>query len=210
MSQENQLFSLFLSQRKFVEPELIAALKQHSCVKRHDKDVLLLESGEYITALTILLAGKMRVYQENNEKEILLYHLQPFETCPLSLSSCIELCQSEANIVTSEESIILSIPAHLAKEWKDKYTSWRDYMFEVYKQQYTSLLGNYANLAFLTLEERLLNYLKQQQRNHIVNESHQEIANQLAASRVAISRLLKRFQHRGIIEMKSKEITMLV
>ena len=64
-------------------------------------------------------------------------------------------------------------------------------------------------IAFLNMDERLLKYLKEKSRiseTKTVYNTHQEIAYELHSSRVVISRLLKKLENLGKIELHRSHI----
>ena len=65
------------------------------------------------------------------------------------------------------------------------------------------------SIAFLNMDERLLKYLKEKSRiseTKTVYNTHQEIAYELHSSRVVISRLLKKLENLGKIELHRSHI----
>ncbi len=68
------------------------------------------------------------------------------------------------------------------------------------------------NLAFMNMDERLLNYLNEKVKinnSNEINNTHQEIAYDLHTSRVVISRLLKAFENKGRIKLNRSSIIVL-
>ena len=62
------------------------------------------------------------------------------------------------------------------------------------------------------MEERILRLLKKKSevRNILeISQTHQEIANDLNTSRVVVSRLLKKLEHDGLIELHRNRIQIL-
>ena len=60
------------------------------------------------------------------------------------------------------------------------------------------------SIAFNAMDERLLDYIKEKRRivkNHIIKNTHQEIANDLNSSRVVISRLLKKLERPCLVNL---------
>jgi CRP/FNR family transcriptional regulator len=65
------------------------------------------------------------------------------------------------------------------------------------------------SIAFDGLEKRLLDYITEKKRVNGKNElqiTHQNIAQELHSSRVVISRLLKKLEQTGKIELKRNKI----
>lgn len=64
--------------------------------------------------------------------------------------------------------------------------------------RFNELLRTIDQIAFQKLDERLISYLKDKAKathSTLINLSHQQIADELATSRVVISRLLKKLEN---------------
>jgi CRP/FNR family transcriptional regulator len=96
------------------------------------------------------------------------------------------------------------IPVRKMEEWIAKYRSWRNFVFESYNNRLNELLQTIDSIAFMNMDERLANYLREKRRvneDDIIRNTHQEIAYDLHSSRVVISRLLKKMEQMGMIEL---------
>ena len=68
------------------------------------------------------------------------------------------------------------------------------------------------SIAFNNLDERLLDYLREKTRinkTNTIHNTHQDIAYELHSSRVVISRLLKKLENKGYIELHRNSIEIL-
>ncbi|WP_166964540.1 Crp/Fnr family transcriptional regulator [Yeosuana marina] len=75
-------FSKFTPAR---EPELKQEIQNVGEIQSFAKGELLIREGQYLKVLPIVLKGSIRVFQVNEDREILLYYVQPQETCVMSL-----------------------------------------------------------------------------------------------------------------------------
>ena len=90
------------------------------------------------------------------------------------------------------------------EEWTAKYRSWRNFVFESYNNRLNEMLHTIDTIAFMNMDERLVSYLREKARvndESIIRNTHQEIAYDLHSSRVVISRLLKKLEQMGKIEI---------
>lgn len=199
----------FFRKLKITEEELQEELYKHANISTHEKGSFIIKNNEFIKVLKIVLKGKVRVYQENEDREILIYYLNDMETCTLSLSACFEDCQSNVNAIAEEECIILNVPVRFAKEWNFKYKSWSMFTITTFRDSYNHLITQYANLAFQSLKDRLFEYLVLKADNAVVKKSHQELANELGTTREVISRLLKKLEKNNKLQLGQREIILL-
>ena len=66
------------------------------------------------------------------------------------------------------------------------------------QDRFNELLKSIDQIAFQKLDERLVHYLKEKSKvtgSAVINLSHEQIANELATSRVVVSRLLKKLEN---------------
>ncbi len=197
--------------RLFTEPELQAEILKHGKVIQANAGDVLIREGQYLNFLPIVIRGKIRVYQEKDDREILLYYVGPEETCMMSLSAAYLDYQSAANGMAIEPTEILVLPAHLIADWQLKYPSWNRYIVRTFKNRYDELLNAFGNVAFKPISLRVKEYLTEQAKvsnSKKIPLSHQTLANELGTTRVVISRILKQFEknkvlrlHRGSIEL---------
>lgn len=197
--------------RLFTEPELQAEILKHGKVIQANAGDVLIREGQYLNFLPIVIRGKIRVYQEKDDREILLYYVGPEETCMMSLSAAYLDYQSAANGMAIEPTEILVLPAHLIADWQLKYPSWNRYIVKTFKNRYDELLNAFGDVAFKPISLRVKEYLTEQAKvsnSKKIPLSHQTLANELGTTRVVISRILKQFEknkvlrlHRGSIEL---------
>lgn len=200
----------FIEQLHIVEEELQAELRKNATITKHKKGELIIKNQQFIKVLKIVLKGKVRVYQEDENREILIYYLNDLETCTLSLSACFEDCQSNVNAIVEEDSIILNIPVRFVRDWNFKYRSWNSFTINTYRESYQVLLNSYSKLAFKPLKDRLLEYLiVEANDSSILKRSHEQISKELGTTREVVSRLLKKLELDGKVKLGQKEIKIL-
>ena len=81
-----------------------------------------------------------------------------------------------------------------------------------FNERFIELLKSIESIAFHKLDERLIGYLKEKQRlsgSSVIKASHGLIADELATSRVVISRLLKQLENDKKIILYRNEIKLL-
>ncbi len=202
---------LFSKLKSFSEPALRQEILKNGKLIKANKGDILIREGQYLNFLPIVVEGLLRVYQENEDREILLYYVGPEQTCMMSLSSAYFDYYSTANGIAIEPSEILVLPAHVIAEWQLKYPSWNRFIIRTFKSRYDELLTAFGNIAFKPIPVRVKEYLSDYRKNNGSSKipiSHQSLANELGTTRVVISRILKQFEkenliklHRGFIEL---------
>ncbi len=187
------------------EEALINEIAQVGTFKEVQAGQKLMDIGEYIKGMPLLISGVIKVMREDSEgDELLLYYLEQGDTCSMTMSCCIGQTRSEIRAVAETDARLIMIPVRKMEEWIANYRSWRNFVFESYNNRLNELLQTIDSIAFMNMDERLVNYLREKQRvneDRIIRNTHQEIAYDLHSSRVVISRLLKKLEQLGKIEL---------
>jgi CRP/FNR family transcriptional regulator, anaerobic regulatory protein len=205
------VIDLFSHLRSFSEPELQDEMLAHGKVISASKGDVVIKEGQRLDFLPIVISGSIRVYQQWEDREILLYYVRSQETCMMSLSSAYFNNISSANGMAMEPTQILVLPAKLIAEWQLKYPSWNKFIIHTFRNRYDELLTSFGSVAFDPVPERvkqyLLNRAKTDSTKHI-NVSHQSLANELGTTRVVVSRILKQFEQEGLLRQFRGHITL--
>jgi CRP/FNR family transcriptional regulator len=192
------------------ENELLNEINQTGTYKEVSEGFKLMEIGDYIRSMLLLVSGAIKVLREDTEgDELLLYFLESGDTCAMTLNCCMGQTKSEIRAIAEMDTKLIMVPVQKMDEWMVKYKSWRTFVLQSYQNRLNEMLETIDGIAFMKMDERLLKYLKKKalisKSNHI-NSTHQEIAYDLHTSRVVISRLLKTLEKRGNIELQRNQI----
>jgi CRP/FNR family transcriptional regulator, anaerobic regulatory protein len=173
----------------------------------------LIEIGDYIRSMPLLVSGAIKILREdNNGDELILYFLERGDTCAMTLSCCMGQSKSEIRAVAETDAEIIMIPVQKMDEWMRTYRSWQSFILQSYHNRMSELLEAVDTIAFLKMDERLLKYLRDKamvNHNDEIQVTHQQIAHDLHTSRVVISRLLKSLEHSGAITLHRNNIKVL-
>ena len=195
------------------EPELLKEMQQFGVIQQFKEGDLIMDYGKYIRMMPVILNGTIKVYRLDEEgNEILLYYLSSNESCSMAYSCCIEAKKSEVKAIAEEDVELIAIPHIKLDEWLCKYPSWKNYIMRSFNERFIELLKSIESIAFHKLDERLIEYLKEKQRisgSAVIKTSHNLIADELATSRVVISRLLKQLENSKKIILYRNEIKLL-
>lgn len=178
-----------------------------------DKDEVILKEESYIKHIPLVTFGRIKVRKiDESGKEIVLYHIEPGESCILSITSCLNDNQSKAEAITEEKTKIVVVPSSKVKEWMDEYKSWRTFVMKLFNSRLQELLLLVDSISFKQTDSRLYEKLKelQQKQGDVINITHQELANEIGTAREVISRLLKQLERDKILAIGRGSITILL
>jgi CRP/FNR family transcriptional regulator len=180
------------------EKELLDEIEKKGVPVSVKAGSVIMDVGQTVRTMPIILSGSIKVSRTDEDgREILLYYVNPNESCAMTFTCCMQQHASEIKAVAEEDVEMLSIPVSTMDEWMAKYPSWKSFVMRTVQNRFHELLKTIDQIAFQKLDERLVSYLKEKARtsgSSLINISHEQIANELATSRVVISRLLKKLE----------------
>jgi CRP/FNR family transcriptional regulator len=195
------------------EPQLIKEIEQFGIFQSFKEGEVIMDYGKYIRMMPIILTGTIKVLKmDEHNKEILLYYLSNNESCSMAYSCCLEAKKSEVKAIAEEDTEIIAIPHVKLDDWLCSYPSWKNYIMRSFNERFTELLKSIESIAFHKLDERLIHYLLEKKKHtgsSAIKISHFTIADELATSRVVISRLLKQLENDKKIILYRNEIKLL-
>ncbi len=193
-----------------MENELLEAMSEAGQILELREGQSLMQAGQPFRSMIFVLEGNVKIVRQDEEgAEFFMYSLVSGDSCALSLACSNKLESSALKGVTLEDGIALLIPVEYMERWLPKYKSWARYVVNTLRDRIEEILVTFDQVAFRNLDERLEFYLKRIQRDtgvSIIEVSHQQIAADLNTSREVISRLLKKMEQRGNIEMHRNAI----
>lgn len=195
------------------EEALLDEIAKVAIYKEFKADDYLIEIGDYIKTMPLLLTGAIKILREDeNGDELLLYFLERGDTCAMTLTCCMGQSKSRIRAIAETDGAMLMIPVEKMEEWLTKYKTWRNFVFDSYNVRLNEMLEAIDTLAFMNLDERLYKYLTDKAKvigDTEIKNTHQEIAYEMHKSRVVISRLLKALELQGKIKLHRNKIEIL-
>ena len=92
------------------EPELVEAIEQKATLVNVREGETILEVGQIIRTVPIILSGLVKVSRiEDDGKELLLYYVNPNESCAMTFTCCMQQHVSEIQAVAEEDVTMLAI-----------------------------------------------------------------------------------------------------
>ncbi len=204
---------LFDSYNYIFEEELLNEIDKVGSYKEFKADDYLIEIGDSIKSMPLLMKGAIKILREDDKgDELLLYFLERGDTCAMTLTCCLGNSKSKIRAVAETDGALIMIPIEKMEDWLTKYKTWRNFVFDSYNVRLNEMLEAIDTLAFMNLDERLYKYLTDKAKvlgKTEIQNTHQEIAYEMHTSRVVISRLLKALELKGKIKLNRNNIEIL-
>src|SRR5688572_9430775 len=159
----------------------------------------LIQMGQAITVVPMMLSGILKVSRENEDgQELVLYYVKAGEGCAMTFSCGMMSQPSQVKGTAEEDLSMLCVPVAIMEEWMQKYPSWKKFVIGTIVNEYMDIIKSVEDVTFKKMDDRLVNFLKGKSKlsgSSLINLSHQQIADELGTNRVVISRLLKKFEN---------------
>ena len=139
--------------------------------------------------------------------EILLYRVDPGQSCILSGGCLLGHSDYTARAVVEEDVLLVSLPPALFNELMLDFEPLRLFVFGMYGDRLAEVMELVEEVAFRRLDERLAQLLIH--RGPVVEATHQKLADELGSVREIVSRLLRSFEERGWVKLERERITVL-
>lgn len=194
-------------------PLLMEKMKEFGITKNFKSGDILLDENSYIRSIPIVTKGVVKVVRtEEDGREILLYYIRPGESCIMSFLGGLHNESSKVRAEVEEEAEVLLVPIEKLPYFMKEYPQWLDYIFRLYHKRFEELLEVVNAIAFKKMDERLLDSLEKKAEvlhSKTIQITHEQLANELGTARVVVSRLLKRLEEEGQVELGRNKIVLL-
>jgi len=165
----------------------------------------LFDCGSTCEMLPLVISGSIRVFKRSEtSREISLYRVNKDELCIITLSCLLGGDTYPATGISDTDISVITIPRSLFLELISTQSKFRDIVFHLFAERLSGLMQLVDEITFKKLDQRLATFLMLH--GPIIEESHQEIADELGSVREIISRLLKQFEENHWVKLARKRI----
>ncbi|MFN8251399.1 MAG: Crp/Fnr family transcriptional regulator [Ferruginibacter sp.] len=199
-------------QISFLGKALTDALLNISDIREFAPGTELVREGQYVKAVPLVIDGLVKVFTRKEDKELLLYYIQPKESCIMSFTASVRQEKSRIFAVTENTTTVLLIPAEKVAGLVNDHPALNQLFYQQFDQRYSELIDTINTLLYDKLDKRLMDYLQEKVRisgHNPLPVSHKEIAADLGTAREVISRLVKKLEHGHKLKQHSSSIEIL-
>lgn len=195
-----------------LNPDLVSEISDAAEVRFLQQGTTLLRDGQYVKVIPIVTEGLIKVFSRYQEKELLLYYIQPGESCIMSFAASLRNEPSKVFAVAEEDTKAILLPVDQVAYWIKQYPDINTLFYKQYNLRYADLLDTINHILFNKLDIRIYDYL--QKKKQLTNQnplkiSHSQIANELGTVREVVSRVLKKLENEGKVIQHSNRIEIL-
>jgi CRP/FNR family transcriptional regulator len=152
--------------------------------------------------------GSIRVIKPTiSGREILLYRLEPGDSCVLTASCLLGHSSYSARGVVEADLIGYAVSQALFQRLLAESALFREFIFRYFAERVSDLMQLVEEVAFGGMDQRLASYLLE--RGPRVEATHQVIADELGTVREVVSRRLKQLEVRGFVRLERGQVIVL-
>lgn len=164
--------------------------------------------GKQCENYVLLLEGRIKIQlMGENGREILLYCVNPGDSCVLTTSCLLGSNQYPAEAVTEADSKAFVIPSTAFHRCLELSSFFREFVFQNMSARLSNVIGRMEHVLFASVENRLAEQLLALSAGqNQISKTHQHLAAELGTAREVVSRHLKRFEKFGWISLSRGSI----
>ena len=165
--------------------------------------------GSECGQLALVVSGRVRVYKlADSGREITLYRINSGDSCVLTASCIMSDARFPAIAATETDVEALVVPSTLARDWMSESKPWSAFIFGLISKRLADVIAVLENVAFHRVDERIAAYLiALASQGPTLSITHYEIASDLGTTREVVSRILKEFEGKGLVEGARGKLT---
>ncbi len=171
----------------------------------------ILREGQSCSSAPFVIEGCIRVYKTaESGREITLYRIERGQSCLLSASCGSGIPSFPATVVAETECMAAFMPSETVKRLLAEGPAFREFVFSQYSRRMAEVIELVEEVAFRRVDERLRQWLAESAGagGGKVAATHQGLADHLGTSREVVSRILKDWEQRGLLEISRGWITL--
>ena len=190
---------------------LRTALREQTRRTTLSPDEFICREGTTCSHLALILDGRARVYKSGAEgRELTLYRVHPGESCILTTSCILSGRPFPAFAVAETTLTARLVPAATVRQWMEQHGPWRTYVFDLLARRLDAVIASLEEVTFHRLDARLATALLEAHASaeaDTIRTTHEQLASDLGSAREVISRLLKHFEHDGLVALARGAVT---
>ena len=186
--------------------ERLSALLEEGELLRAPAGAVLFDAKQPCRGFPLVLEGSIRVTKRApSGREILLYRVEPGQSCILSGGCLLGQSDYTASGIAETEVAIFSVPPAPFNDLMLQFEPFRRYVFGMYGERLSEVMELVEEVAFRQLDGRLAQLLVR--RGPVIEGTHQRLAEELGSVREIVSRLLRSFEQRGWVRIERERVT---
>jgi len=172
----------------------------------------LIKFGQYVKQVPLVIEGVIKVLRKEPDRDFLLYYIEPGQSCIMSYAAIRQETPSLIEAIAETPAELLLLNRDSILELNQHEPAFSQYFLSLYHRTYGDLLSTIDLMIFGQMDKRLMTYLQRKAdltESNQLSLTHSAIAQDLGTAREVISRMLKKLEKEGSVQLGSGTITLL-
>lgn len=167
-------------------------------------------AGDHAVNFLMVKEGAVRVSVFTEQgREIVLYRVEPGETCVLTTSCLLSGADYDADAVAEDATEAIILPKAAFEELLATSARFRQFVFSTYGERLGTLISLVQEISLRHVDRRLARFLVQQGGEGPIHLTHQAMAGELGTAREVVTRLLNDFADRNWLRLARGQVAVL-
>lgn len=186
----------------------ISRLIEHAQPVRLDAGKFVFSRGDSCDNFLLVLDGIVRVQLSSDSgREVTLYRVQPGGSCTITTSCLIGSESYPAEAITESEVLAIAVPNADFQYALDHSHRFRQFVFDGFATRLTKVIQRIDSIVLTSIDQRLASMLLRKDSDGVRDITHQYLAVELGTAREVISRKLKKYESKGLLQLGRGSIT---
>jgi CRP/FNR family transcriptional regulator len=186
-----------------LEPDALAMLTADGMRVHVPRGTVLFQAGALCQSYLMMLDGSVRVQMVSESgREIVLYRVARGETCILTTACLMTRTGYSAEGVAETDIDAVALGSQTFHALLARSAVFRDFVFASFGNRLTGMMTLVEEVAFGRIDLRLARFLvDHRDAAGGLDTTHQTLAVELGTAREVVSRQLKEFERRGLVDL---------
>ncbi len=183
-------------------------ITSHMIIKKLAKGERLYYEGESVSSIFLISQGSLRIHRcHDNGYSVTLYRVDD-EVHNIDIVSASQMIPALGTAEAEVDSEVFVIDLELLESVLADHMGYKAFLLQQAMARSEYLADMIHTVRFSSLDDRIFSWLKQKSQK-VLRVTHEEIAYYHGTSREVVSRVLKKFEKRGLLRLSRKEIALL-
>ena len=192
---------------KLREPEK-KLIRDNALKKELARGQIMIGGSSRCNGVPMVLKGSLRLFRVSDKgREVTLYRIRESEMCIIAAVCLMGDHDYDFSIEAEEDCSLLILTPDIFKTLFNASFAFKTYVFNMLAQKLIMSMETIEMLTFISIEERVIEYLKQNaDKNGEIKTTHEKMAVDLGTSREVITRQLGRMAEKDMLRIERGKI----
>ncbi len=185
-----------------------ALLRGKVQIREVGKGQMIMGDNRHCAGIPMVIKGRFRLFRVSDKgRELTLYRISEGELCMLAAVCALGDSEYDFTVQAETDGELAVMPPDTFKELVYRSDAFRIHVFNALAYRLLSSIDTIEMLIFMSIEERLIEYLQRSANAAgVVEVTHEQLAVELGSSREVITRQLQKMAEKGILSLKRGKI----